>query len=457
MKTVLHLQFLLLITTFALRAQEKQIAFDHSGKIRIVDALLAEKINYFREHTGFHEALLFQQNDSIYSLEIITRQGSEIYRTRKTLSAVEAGILRNDISDKLQRLSPKSLLNQEGRTQLLLINSVLSYSFYGMATSTILTSDFSPAVYLLSAGAGFIGPILMTRDIDVTMSQAILAGYGQSRGILHGMMLPLFVSNEPPYRLSLAMGMAGSIAEGLIGFNWAKRNSFNIGQAATIGIFSDFGMILGLGASHAVGLFSGNEHFTTSMIATTVLTGATGGLILGKKLADKDYYTQGDAGMSSSLAFVGAYIPMSLMSFVNPQNPRWYTAVGTLGAVAGLYSGDKLAQKYDFSSRQSIFASLGMIGGGLIGAGFGHIIQLADKGNSDFDYDPTWLPLMSALGAAAGLGLSIRNYTKDINKEHKDLSFKMQINPLGFMNSQLSAGDPTGRTAMPILIGQLKF
>jgi F0F1-type ATP synthase assembly protein I len=457
MKTILGLQLFLVFSTFTLTAQEKQVAFDHSGKIRIVDALLAEKINYFMEYTGFHEALLFQQNDSVYVLEVSTLQGGEIYRTRIKLSKEDTELLRNDISVKLQEYSPKSLLNQEGRTQLLLINSILSYSFYGMAASTILTDDFNAAIYLISAGAGFLGPILMTRDKEVTMSQAIMTGYGQSRGILHGMMLPVLLSKDPPYRLSLALGMAGSIAEGLIGFNWAKRNAINIGQATTIGFYGDLGMVLGLGATHALGFYEGNHDFNSNIAAATVLIGGAGGLLFGKKLADKDYYSQGDIGMSSSLSLTGAYLPISIMSFIKPVNPRWFTAVGTLGAVGGLYLGDKLAQQYDFSARQSIFASLSMIGGGFIGAGIGHLIDESANNSEWYDYDPKWLIFGSALGAAAGLGLSLRNYTKDINKEHKDLSFRMQMNPLGFMNSQLTAGDPTGRTAIPILMGQLRF
>ena len=97
-----------------------------------------------------------------------------------------------------------------------------------------------------------------------------------------------------------------------------------------------------------------------------------------------------------------------------------------------------------------------MFGGGLIGAGIGHAIV---AGNNDewYDYDHTWPVVLSAIGAATGLGLALKSYTKDINKENQNLSLRMQMNPLGFMNSRLTAGDPTGRTAIPIVIGKIVF
>jgi len=459
MKKVSLLAALFLFGALQLVAQEKQVTFDTAGRIRSVDALMAQKIGQFTEYPDFREAFLYQTNDSTFTLEIVTGSKNDIYRTRKMLNLAETEALRASIEEMLLQKSPKSLLNQEGRTQLLLMNSLISYSFYGSAVSSIISSDFSPAVYLLSAGAGFITPLLITRNKEVTLPQAGLTIYGQSRGIIHGMLLPvLFGSDDLDFRLVLGFGMAGSIAEGLLGYKWAKKSGYDVGQVSTLGLFSDWGMVIGLGATHALGLYSGDHSFTGNLFAMSVLGGAAGGMIIGNSFAKKGYYSQGDAGVSSNLAVAGAYLPVALLSIAEPDDPRWYTAVGTLGAAAGLYAGDRLARKYEFSNRQAMFTSLSMIGGGLLGAGVGNIIaQAQDNDEYWYDYDPTWMTVLSAVGAVAGVSVALLSYTKDSNKENKNLSFRLQMNPLGFMNSRLTANDPTGRNAIPILVGKLNI
>lgn len=456
MKTLLFVVVLFCGTLPGL-AREKQVAFGPNGQVRVIDRVLAGKIGYFAEYSDFQQAMLFQVNDSSYVLEILTGTHNESYRTRKTLTASETRLMLEDISARLHLKSPKSLLNQEGRTQFLLINSLVSYSYYGMAASLILTEDMSPAVYLLSAGTGFIVPILFSRNLNMSLPQSLLTGYGQTRGILHGMLLPLLVSRDPDFRVSLAMGMAGSFAEAFLGYRWARKSGMNDGQASTISVFGDFGMVLSTSAAFSMGLFENMNDYIPNALAATTLAGAAGGLLVGNALSKKDYYSQGDAGMTANLFLLGSYLPLSLMASVKVDNPRWYTAAGTIGAVAGIWGGDKLAQKFDFSNRQSMFASLSMIGGGFLGAGIGHLIEQTRNTDEYHDYDPTLIALMSALGAATGLGLSVMNYTKDINKENKDLSLKINFNPLGFVNAQLNSGDPTGKNAIPVVMGRITF
>lgn len=457
MKTILFV-VLILSGILAGHAQEKQIAFEPGGKVKVIDKVLAGKIGYFGEYTNFRQAMLFQVNDSSYILEITTGTSDESLRTRKPLTAAETELMLADISERLKLNSPKSLLNQEGRTQFLLINSLVSYSFYGTATSLILSDDVSPAIYLLSAGTGFVAPILFSRNMNMSIPQSLLTGYGQTRGILHGMLLPVLVTRDPGFRLSLAMGMVGSFAEAYLGYKWAGKSGMNDGQASAIGAYGDFGMALSLGAAYSMGIFEIADELGPNVAAATTLAGAAGGILIGRALSKKDYYSQGDVAMTANLFLLGAYLPMSLMASVEVDHPRWYTTVGTIGAAAGIWGGDKLAQKFDFSNRQSMFASLSMIGGGLLGAGIGHLME--ESRNNDeywYDYDPTLISLMSALGAATGFGLSVMNYTKDINKENKDLSLKINFNPLGFMNSKLTAGDPTGRRALPIVMASCRW
>ncbi|MDX9748555.1 MAG: hypothetical protein RBT57_08650, partial [Paludibacter sp.] len=101
MKKVSLLVALLLMSALLLVAQEKQVSFDEAGRVRSMDAMMAEKIGYFAEYPDFREAFLYQINDSTFTLEIVTGSGNDIYRTRKSLTIEEVEFMRADIESKL--------------------------------------------------------------------------------------------------------------------------------------------------------------------------------------------------------------------------------------------------------------------------------------------------------------------------------------------------------------------
>ena len=281
------------------------------------------------------------------------------------------------------------------------------------------------------------------------MGQSITATYGQSRGIVHGLMLPVLFSRSPDYRVALGFGVAGSIAEAIVGYKWAKKHNISYGQAVAIGVYGDFGMGIALGASHALGLFDDNSY-GSNLAAFSTLAGAAGGLILGNKFAKKDYYTPGDGIVLGGAGILGAYIPMSLMSIANPENSKWYSLVGTLGAVGGLIIGDRIVQKHDFSIRQGVYIYLSETAGGLVGMGLGYALGAATDNVSA-------LTVLTGLGALAGYALTTRNYMKDINKEDKNLSFNLKMNPLGLMTMTGKTNSITGTQGVPLLIGSIRF
>jgi hypothetical protein len=208
-------------------------------------------------------------------------------------------------------------------------------------------------------------------------------------------------------------------------------------------------MGIALGASHALGLFDDNSY-GSNLAAFSTLAGAAGGLILGNKFAKKDYYTPGDGIVLGGAGILGAYIPMSLMSIANPENSKWYSLVGTLGAVGGLIIGDRIVQKHDFSIRQGVYIYLSETAGGLVGMGLGYALGAATDNVSA-------LTVLTGLGALAGYALTTRNYMKDINKEDKNLSFNLKMNPLGLMTMTGKTNSITGTQGVPLLIGSIRF
>jgi hypothetical protein len=442
-----------LLCMLSIPAQEKQVPMDESGKLTVIDRSLERKLKLFESYPGFKEARLYQTGDTLYVLEITTetQQNTE----RHKINFTETGIVdfRKSVSEKLSYKAPGALLNQEGRTSLLIGSSIVSYAYYGTAAAAIVgVSNYESTigVYFLTSGIGFYLPFALTKDKEVTMGEANLSSYFQTRGIAYGALAPLIFSDSPDYRVVLGLGAATSIAGGIIGYNIAKKNKIDDGQAMTIGAYGDFGMGIGLGTAHLLGLLDGDNPGTG--IALSTLAGAAGGLYLGNYLSKKQYYTSGDAMMLYNAGLLGAYIPLSLVAISEPENAKWVSVAGTLGAIGGIYLGDKIAKKYDFSFRQGIFISLSEAAGGLIGMGLGYIFS-----NNNSVLGGKTALVLSGIGALAGFALTTYSYSKDVNQEDKNLSFKMNINPLGLLsmsgnNSSLTKGYP-----IPLLTGTLRF
>lgn len=442
-------------------AQERQIAFDPDGKIDVITASIEKKLLRFTVYEGFKEARLFQQNDTVFILEILYRPESTLIRAKEVLDLAQVNQLREEIYTTLKAKAPTVFIDQTGRSSLIAISSAVGLGYYGPAVLTLLDPDnegFGFGMYMLSAAGGFAVPYFLTRNKEVTEAEFIMAGYGQTRGILHGMLLPLMFDEEPHFKTHFALGLVGSIAESIGGYQWAKKKQFNVGQAFTIGTYGDFGMGIGMGLAHSFGLYDSSS--TNFAVAASAYIGAAGGLILGNHLSKKDYYTFGDAWMLSSAGVLGAYLPFSLLSILPDLDPRAFTFAASLGAAGGLLVGDRIAQKYDFSNRQGIYIGLSEMAGGLVGAGVGFLLSGMTFQNHDFLESENMaqvVAICSGLGALAGFGLSVSNFSKIENLEDSNLSFNFSINPVGLLNFTKSATDYSGRNNVPLLMGSVRF
>ncbi len=448
-----QLIFLLLLLSLKLTSQEKQVSLDLNNKIDIIDANLQRKLSLFPEYPGFIEARLYQINDSTFTLEISHMPESETLRVRHTLNKEKTYEFRSLVTEKISREAPLSLIDQSGRTSLLVSTTLIGTYLYGSSVSMILSRDLSSnflGTYLLTAGASFFIPYAITKNKEVTKAQAYSSFYGMSRGFAHGMLLPVLISADPDYKVSLTLGMAGSITEGILGYHWAKKHNFSEGRSMAIGTFGDFGMGIALGTGHFLGMYQGNA--TNNMLALSILTGAGGGLYAGYRLTEKEMYTVGDAVALQGAGLLGAYLPASLLYLAGVEEPKLYSLTATLGGLGGLYFGDWLGRKQDFSTRQGTFISLSLMSGTFIGMGLGYLIDSIDK--TDFNQKGKSIVLLTGLGGAAGYLLAIRSYSKDINKEDKNLSFNLRLNPLGLLNT---ASGNAANMHLPVLMGSIRF
>jgi hypothetical protein len=370
------------------------------------------------------------------------------------MNPTEVNELRHSITNKIKLKAPNSLTDQSGRTALLIVSTLVGAQYYGTTISALMsegTFDSSVGAYLLTAGASFYVPYALTRKMEITQGQALMAIYGQTRGIAHGALLPVLFSTEPDYKVTLSLGMAASIAEGILGYRWAKKENFSVGRAGAIGTFGDFGMGIGIGSAYTLGLLDGTAG--SNMSALSILAGGAIGTYAGYRISRNDYYTEGDLFALQGAGLLGAYLPASLLYVLGAENsPKLITLSATLGAVGGLYFGDKLALKQDFSNRQGVFIMLSQFAGALTGMGLGYLIDSSD--GSDFNRTGKSIALLTGLGWLAGYGIAVKNFSKEINKEDAKLSLNLQLNPLGLLNN--SRGNALNMN-MPLLMGSIRF
>ncbi|MDP9349588.1 MAG: hypothetical protein M3P24_10705, partial [Gemmatimonadota bacterium] len=238
----MRLLFVVLTLLFAVAAPvsaqtgEVQVPFDPAGRIEVIDARLAARLGLFvDEYPGLREVRLFQAADSSFVLEVTTTRDGRTERRRVPLSAEEARALRARVAERLADRAPTAALNQEGRTELLAQTALLGFTFYGSLVPEMLgVEDGSTAVglYLLTAGASFFGPYLLTQNQEVTQGMATLGGYGASRGILHGYLLhQLFAGGyDDSGDAASAVAFLTGVAEGVGGYLWASRERLTGGE-----------------------------------------------------------------------------------------------------------------------------------------------------------------------------------------------------------------------------------
>ncbi len=442
----LFITFLLFFTSF-IHSQERIITPDCLGNLKKIDKAIEMKIRMFTEYPGFEEAVLYQINDSLFSLEINYTVNTQMQRSKKMFSLAEKEAFCNQVCEKIKQKAPNITLDQSGKTTFLITNTLMGALYYGNSISSLLSDDYAndfPALSLLTAGAGFLVPYLAIRNKEISMSQAVMSGYFQTRGFFYGAAAPFLFFNPENTKPSLAIGTITSIAGAITGYQYALKKKLSVEHVTTMGVYGDFGILNGVLAST---LFIPNSTDKLNKLApVSFFAGSAAGLMLGNHIAKKGYYTEGDAGMLYGAGALGAYIPLTLMSLTNSEDYKPYVISASFGSMGGLYFGDRLAKKYDFSNRQAIMITLAQFAGCLTGAGLGYLIS-SPGGEPSIQA----VAIASGIGSLAGFGMMVKHFSKEKNQEDKNLSLKFNVNPMGLLS--LTANIQPA----PLIGGSLRF
>ena len=436
----------LALTTPSLAA-EVQVAFDPAGRVQRVDQSLARRIGLFvDQHPGFQEARLFAVDDSTFVLEISVAQGGQFSREREVLTREQADALRADVTSRVAALPPEQeRLEQGGRATLVAGWTLLGLGFYGWAVPYGFDiEDGSAALgsYMLVSGASFFAPLLLTRGQPVTWGPTNMSLYGVTRGVFHGWLISEIAKPDEGYqddgRTAVALSLATSVTEGILGYALAQGQGLSAGDAAAIETGGDFGMLWGYLASDLAG-YTDQDKDQDQITATFTLATGVAGMLGGGVLAGRRAFSFGDGMVMRGGGYAGTLVGVALADATNPGEDQSepYSAGIIAGSLTGLMVGDRLVDGREFTAGEGLLVQLGWLAGGLTGLGVVALTRTDDSA-------PYWIG--TATGGVVGYGVTYRSLAgKATARASKATSWQFQLAPEGLL-AALGRG-PSGRTA----------
>jgi len=453
MKTVI-LYAIILTSTFLASAQEKQVAIDSRGNVMFIDKDNCSKLNLFSEYSDLSAVRLFLLEDSTFALEVFYFKRDSLFKDRTILTVQQVNKLRTKVDNEIAMLKENAPLNQKGRSRLLIGSSLASASYYSWAVPAVLNVEEDKVfigLTMLSTGGSIYGAFALTKNRRVTMGDAYMSWYGQSRGIFSGLLTPWLFTNNANERLHIGFGIVESVGFAIGGYHWADKTNMHIGKALTIGTYCDFSSLIGIATSYSVGFFDYDEALG---LAWGTLVGAASGICAGNYLSNKIHYSSGDAYMLKGATVLGAAVPATVLLLFDSENDRLYTGTIAMGGIGGFVLGHHIANRVNYSAEQGIYICLSEIGGGLIGLGTGYLLF------SDFDDGYKPIAISALLGGTAGF-FSMKRYLDGRNEdEKKESAFKCNVNLNSIVNvvaHRLDNSMWNERKQMPLFSASLRL
>lgn len=415
--------------------RETQVPIDAERGVVEIDPRLRDELGLFAGLDGFVSARLFRSAAGQHVLEVTYREAGSLAHERRALSDAELAAFRADVQQRLADLGRERVVLRDGRAGLVVGQAAVGLGYHGWALGEAMDVDSDRgrvATYLLTSGASFLVPWLLTQDRAVTIAQRDLFFWGATRGIAYGHVIghlvapddprDFFDGNESERRTRLALGSAGSVLGSVLGFRAAR--DAGPGTVALWSAAGDFGLAGAFGTSYALGLFdeevSGPEcpdgtgpcevesigsmragHAATLALGLASLWGA-------KRWSDARDYTVGDARALRSFGLLGAQaaLPIAIEAF-DPDdggtgNDKAVVASTVLAGAAGLFLGDRLLAPTSLTGGEGLLVLAGHVAGGLGALG---VTYLLDGSSSA---DETLYLATSAAGSAIGSILTFR-------------------------------------------------
>lgn len=386
--------FLLLLTARSAFGQiiETPIAFDSAGKVRTLTPALIQRFGLkapeWPVFGDFREARLYSVSS-----------GGRVLVVDRPTGSVERYPLSDDNVTSLQRAIDASMTTSgrtvtEARTDVIsepanrafVRNQMfLTWAVYAPLLGAV-TQDAKAAasIYLLGTGASYFITTAIARKKTVTRAQNHLATDGALRGFAAASGLYYAVTGDEGEdeccvedsgneRAGAFVGFTGALAGAIGGYHFGKGLTDSEAWSATA--FSNFSAATTLGL---IGTLADESSDERALVAVTVGAGLAG-YAWGPNYPRRSSYTvtRGDVQMLNIGAALG--VMTGLTTVLESDNRRLGFGVTTATMLGGIALADRYwVRKFDHSASDASQVYLGMLAGGLIGAG-GLVLAESDE------------------------------------------------------------------------------
>lgn len=383
---------------------EFPISFDTKGELKELTPLLNRQLQILPDTERFVTATLWQAGSSIV-LEVERPDGA---RARRDMTEQELAQIRQQ-ADRFLVLRRQTSRDQSGRGRFLSNHLLLSIAWYAQAITVIADLQDpgrSSGLFLLTSGAGFYIPYVMTRNARMSRAQQDMCFYASTRGILWGYLVQNLFMEEYEFK-DIAPGML-AVSLGCEAAGYVLSRNMTDGQTSLTGTYGDAGM--GIGALAGFQTQVGKEHQDGKAVSALTLVGGTAGVALGYKISRGTKPTIGNSLVIRGSSLVGAGLAEALFwaikgPEVSDEDMQMALGLPMFGGAAGLCFGHASVRGHELTEGDGLIVLGSTVAGAAVGLGVG---LLTTGENASDDTRARLYPSLGALCGVAGYLLSLR-------------------------------------------------
>jgi hypothetical protein len=278
------------------------------------------------------------------------------------------------MKDKWQRQSsPVAQLQEsnpyEGRKKNR-FGSVLYGVYYGISLVKIagVQGPAQVSVPLITGGLMLLGPVIRNRRYDnVTPNTIRLRNTGRLLGLGYGAALGLALTANSDNNVKWVLGLSslGSIGLSEYAFHLQEKKNFSLGHIDLMRHYSFLTSWATLSVLFAAN--TDNAHLT----GAALLVGGVSGLFIGNSVAKKYDYTRGDVDAISSLSIISTGLGFTgvIQALDNNNDQAGLILLPSAASIAGTIWGQRTVRGAHLSDKQGTVINFSTSGAALIGLG----------------------------------------------------------------------------------------
>jgi hypothetical protein len=233
-----------------------------------------------------------------------------------------------------------------------------------------LSSAARVSIPLITSGLWMLGPAINPNRYEgATLATIRSTNTGRLLGLGYGAALAQAIKggSDDAGKWALGLSSVSSIAMGEIGFHFQKKNNLSLGHINLMRHYS----ILAAWSTASVTTATGVAFEDDKWIGASLFAGGVSGIFIGNRMAKKYNYTSGDVDAITTLSLIGTGLGLTgVFETINNNNSSSaLILIPAATSIAGTLIGQKQVRNANFTNLQGRAVSAASVGAALIGLG----------------------------------------------------------------------------------------